>query len=77
MQQCKHKRWKWTLLDGRGSDATAEVGAEAEALEADLFGWKQKWKRKQLKGTSSASTAKNCNIIEKSIEITQNISRFF
>ena len=40
---------KFSVLD---SDATAE----AEELEADLFGWKRK--RKQLKGTASASRAK-------------------
>ena len=35
------------------SDATAE--AEEEALTRDLFGWKWKQKRKQLKQTASAS----------------------
>ena len=56
MQQRKQKCLKRTLLDGSGSDVTVEV----EALKADLFGWeqKQKRKRKQLKGTASASTAK-------------------
>ena len=58
MQQCKQKRWKWTFLDGSGSDATAEALEALEALKADLFGWKQKRKRKQLKGTAPASTAK-------------------
>ena len=38
-------------MDVLCSDATAE----AEALTQDLFGWKQKRKRKQLNQTASAS----------------------